>query len=140
MSLQFNYTTTSMLSNLYVTRKLNNMDKARMIKEERNNWTKIYYKILKELEVMIDMQKQVKDMVKMSGEINTIVTEIKKIILEAIINNQIKNTTNIAEISEDLQYIIQSNMEEQVFQIQRILANELDRYKGQGNTYVNKNI
>ena len=31
-------------------------------------------------------------------------------------------------------------MEEWVFQIQRMLADELDRYKGQENIYVNKNI
>jgi len=31
-------------------------------------------------------------------------------------------------------------MEDQAFQIQRILADELDRYKGRGNTYVDKNI
>ena len=36
--------------------------------------------------------------------------------------------------------MIQSNMEEWVFQIQRILADELDRYKEQGNTYINENI
>jgi len=31
-------------------------------------------------------------------------------------------------------------MDEQVFQIQRMLANKLDRYKGKGNNYVNENI
>ena len=31
-------------------------------------------------------------------------------------------------------------MKEQVFQVQRMLANELDRYKGRGNIYVDKNI
>jgi len=31
-------------------------------------------------------------------------------------------------------------MDEQVFQVQRMLANELDRYKGKGNKYVNDNI
>ena len=50
------------------------------------------------------------------------------------------NTTNIAGISEDLQYIVQSNMEDQVFQTQMMLADELDAYKGKGNRYVNENI
>ena len=43
--------------------------------------------ILKGLEMMINIQKQVKDMVKIAGEINMIVIEIEKIILEASINN-----------------------------------------------------
>jgi len=38
------------------------------------------------------------------------------------------NATNILGISEDLQYLIQSNMENWVFQIQRMLADELDAY------------
>ena len=50
------------------------------------------------------------------------------------------NATNIAGISEDLQYLVQSDIEDQTFQIQRMLADELDRYKGRGNTYVDKNI
>jgi len=52
------------LPNLYVIRKLNNMNEAKIMKEERNNWTKIYHKTLKGLEAMIDMQRQVKNMMK----------------------------------------------------------------------------
>jgi len=50
------------------------------------------------------------------------------------------NATNIAGISEDLQYLVQSNMEDRAFQIQRMLVDELDRYKGKENTYVDENI
>jgi len=50
------------------------------------------------------------------------------------------NTTNISQISEDLQYMVQSNMDERVFQIQRMLANKFDHYKEKGNRYVNDNI
>ena len=32
-----NYSTTSTFPNLYVTRKLNNMDKARLMKDKRND-------------------------------------------------------------------------------------------------------
>ena len=78
------------------------MDKAKIMKEERNNWMRIYYKMLKELEAMIDVQKQVKDMVKIAGEINITVIKIERIILEASINNQTINATNIVVISEDL--------------------------------------
>ena len=47
-----------------------------MMKEERNDWTKIYYKTLKGLETMIDVQKQVKDMIKIAAETNTMITEM----------------------------------------------------------------
>jgi len=39
--------------NFYISRQLNNMDKARIIKKEQDDWTRLYHKILKELEVMI---------------------------------------------------------------------------------------
>ena len=39
------------------------------------------------------------------------VTEIEGSILAASIDNQMMNTINIAGISEDLQYLVQSNME-----------------------------
>jgi len=66
---------------------------------------------------------------KIARETNMTITEIEETILKASINNWTMNATNILEISEDLQYLIQSNMEDQVFQIQRMLANELDAYK-----------
>ena len=50
------------------------------------------------------------------------------------------NIINITQISKDLQYLVQSNMDKRAFQIQRMLADELDRYKGRGNNYVDMNI
>ena len=50
------------------------------------------------------------------------------------------NATNISGISEDLRFLVQSDIEEQAFQVQKMLADELDRYKGRGNSYVNENI
>ena len=47
---------------------------------------------------------------------------------------------NILGILEDLQYLIQSNIEDQTFQIQRILADELDTYRERENSYVDNNI
>ena len=44
------------------------------------------------------------------------------------------------QISEDLQYVVQSDMDERAFQIQRMLADELDRYKGKDNKYMEENI
>ena len=41
-------------------------------------------------------------MMKIAGETNTIITEIEQTILQASINNQTMNATNILGISEDL--------------------------------------
>jgi len=76
----------------------------------------------------------------MAEKANTTITEIEGAILMVSINNRTMNTINIAKISEDLRYIVQSDIEERIFQIQRILADELDRYRGRGNSYVNNNI
>jgi len=51
---------------------------------------------------MIDVQKQVQDMMKIVEEANTTITEVEGTILKAIINNQTTNITNILGISEDL--------------------------------------
>ena len=77
---------------------------------------------------MIDVQKQVQEMMKIAGETNTTIKKIKETILKASINNRTMNAMNILEISEDLQYLIQSNMEDQIYQIQRMLADKLDTY------------
>ena len=79
-------------------------------------------------------------MKKLAGEANITVIEMEGSILVASINNQMTNTMNIVGISEYLWYLVQSNMEDQAFQIQRMLADELDKYKERGNTYVDENI
>ena len=89
---------------------------------------------------MIDIQKQVWNMMKIAEETNMTITEMEEIILQASINNQTMNTINILGILEDLQYLIQSNMEDWVFQIQRMLANKLDTYRSKENQYVDDNI
>jgi len=61
---------------------------------------------------MIDVQGQVREMMKIAREANTTVTEMESNILKASINNQTINATNIARISEDLQYLIQNNIED----------------------------
>ena len=62
MSLQItnnNYATILTFPNLYITRKLNNMDEAKVFKEEWDDWTRLYHKTLKGIEAMINTQKQV---------------------------------------------------------------------------------
>jgi len=135
-----NYTTAPTSPNPYISRKLNNMDQAQVMKKEREDWLRLYHKTLKRIEAMIDVQRIVKDMKKMAEETNTMIMKMEGTILMASINNRIVNTTNIVQISEDLRYLVQSNMDERAFQIQRMLADELDYYKGRGNKYMDDNI
>jgi len=107
-----NYTTAPASPNLYISRKLNNMDQAQVMKREREDWTRLYHKTLKGIEVMIDVQRMVKDLKKIAEETNMTITEIEGTILTASINNQMVNTTNITQISEDLRYMVQSDMDE----------------------------
>jgi len=82
----------------------------------------------------------VKNLKKMAEETNMMITEMKGTILMASINNRMVNTTNITQILEDLRYVVQSNMNEQALQIQRMLVDKLDQYKGKGNRYMEENI
>jgi len=106
------YTTVPTSPNPYVSRKLNNMDQAQVMKREREDWERTYHKTLKGLEVIIDMQRMIKDIKKLAEEANMTLTEAEGIILNASINNRTMNATNIMQILEDLQYMIQSDMEE----------------------------
>jgi len=81
-----------------------------------------------------------KDMKKLAEEASTTVAEIEGTILTASINNRTTKTMNITQMAEDLHYLIQSDMDNRAFQIQRRLADELNRYKGKGNRYVEENI
>ena len=101
---------------------------------------RLYYKTLKEIKAMIDVQRMMKDMKKIVEETNMTVTEIKETILIASINNQTTNATNITQMVEDLRYLIQSDMDDRALQIQRMLADKLDQYKEKGNKYVDENI
>jgi len=135
-----NYATALTSPNPYISRKINNMDQALVMKREREDWMRLYHKTLKGLETMIDVQRMTKDIKKLAEEANTILTEVEGTILTASINNRTTNATNLTQISEDLQYLVQSDMDERTFQIQRMLADELDRYKGKDNKYVEDNI
>ena len=90
--------------------------------------------------MMIDMQKMVKDIKKIAEVANMMITEMEGSILMASINNRTTNAMNILGISKDLLYLIQSDIEDQIFQIQRMLADKLDKYKIRGNSYVDNHI
>ena len=72
------------------------------MKKEREDWTRLYHKMLKGLETMIDVQRMVKDIKRLGEEANATITEVKESVLMASINNRPTNTTNIAQILEDL--------------------------------------
>ena len=120
------FATAPTFPNLYVLRRLNNIDQAQIIKREREDWERMYHKTLRGIEVMIDMQRMLKDMKKIAEETNTTVTEMEGTILTASTNNRTMNTTNITQIAEDLQYLIQSDMDDWALQVQRMLADKLD--------------
>jgi len=50
-----NFITASTSPNPYISRKLNNMDQAQVMKREREDWTRLYHKTLKRVETMIDV-------------------------------------------------------------------------------------
>jgi len=89
---------------------------------------------------MIDIQRMVKDIKRLAEEANTTIMEVEGSVLKASINNRTMNATNIAQILEDLWYLVQSDMNKQAFQIQRMLADKLNHYKERGNIYVDNNI
>ena len=72
------------------------------MKKKREDWMRLYHKTLKGLETMIDVQRMVKDIKRMAKEANTMITKIEEPVLTASINNRTTNTTNIAQILEDL--------------------------------------
>jgi len=123
------FVTAPTFPNPYISQKLNNMDQAQVIKREREDWMRGYHKTLKGIEATIDVQRMLKDMKKIAKETSMTVTEMEGTILTASVNNQTMNMTNITQIAEDLRYLVQSDMDERAFQVQKILADELDYYK-----------
>ena len=76
------------------------------MRKEREDWMRLYHKTLKRIEIMIDVQRMVKNIKKLAEKANTMIIEIEETILTVSINNRTMNATNIAGISEDLQYIV----------------------------------
>ena len=57
------------------------------MKRERKDWSRLYYKTLKGLKMMIDIQRMVKDIKKLAEEANTMIMEVEGSILTVSINN-----------------------------------------------------
>ena len=90
-----NYAIASTFPNPYISRRLNNMDQAQVMRKERKDWKRTYHKTLKRLEVMIDVQRVMKDIKKLAKKANTTVVEMEGTILTASANNRTSNATNI---------------------------------------------
>jgi len=93
------FTTTSTSPDPYISRRFNNMEEANLFKKECNNWTKIYHKLLQDIETMINVQKQVQNIIKLAEETNIIIIEMEGTILKASNNHQTLNAVNIFSIS-----------------------------------------
>ena len=78
------------------------MDQAQVMKRKREDWTRLYHKTLKGIEIMIDMQRMVKNIKKIAEETNITIMEMEGSILMASVNNRTINAMNISQISEDL--------------------------------------
>jgi len=99
----YNYYATAPASpNPYISRKLNNMNQAQVMKRKREDWSRLYHKMLKGVETMIDVQRLVKDIKKLVEKANTTMMEVKGSVLITSINNRVMNATNITQILEDL--------------------------------------
>ena len=72
------------------------------MKKKREDWMRLYHKTLKGIEVMIDVQRMVKDIKRMAEEANTTIMKIEGSILMASTNNRTTNAMNIMQISEYL--------------------------------------
>jgi len=116
------------------------MNLIKTINDEKKDWTKKYHKVIQGIERMVDMQMQLHNIMKLAEEANIQITEIKFTILQTSNNYQMQTAGDIFSISEDLQNIIQSDMENQVYHIQKLLADKLDNCKEKGNNYVKEHI
>ena len=105
------------------------MNLVKTINEEKKDWMKKYHKIIQEIKRMVNVQMQLQNIVKLVEEANIQIAEIESKILQASNNYQIQTVRDIFSISKGLQNIIQSNMENQAYHIQKLLADKLDNYK-----------
>ena len=89
---------------------------------------------------MANIQLQVQNIVKLAEVANTQLAEIEMTILQASNDYKTQNARDIFSISQDLQNIIQGDMENQVYHIQTLLVDKLDKCKGKGKAYAKEHI
>ena len=124
----------------YIACTVNNIDLIITLNNEKKNWTKKYYKIIRGLETMADIQHQLQNITQLAEVVNIQLVEIKTTILQASKIHKMQNRADIFSISQELQNIIQDNMENQAHHVQIFLADKLDNCKGKENIYADKYI
>ena len=134
------FTTAFTSPNPYITHTVNNLTLINSLTIKKKDWVKKYYRIIQGIEIMAHIQIQLQNIIKLAEVVNTQLAEIETMILQVSDSYKTQNTGNIFSISQDLQNIIQENMKNQVYHIQTLLANELDKYKGRGNAYAKEYI
>ena len=93
------FTTTPISPNPYVTYTLNNMNLVNTITQERKDQMKKYYKIIREIEQIVNMQLQVQNIIKLAEKANTQIAEIEMTILQASHNYRTQTAGDIFSIS-----------------------------------------
>ena len=82
------------------------MDLINTLTKERNDWMNKYHKIIQEIEIIVDIQLQLQNIIKLIEVVNTQMIEIETTILQASSNHKIQMVEDIFSISEYLQNII----------------------------------
>ena len=129
IQIAYQFITTPTSFNLYIIRTVNNLVLINTLTNEKKDWMKKYYKIIRGIETMADIQLQLQNIVKLAEVANIQLAKIKITILQASDIYKIQIVGDIFSILEDLQNIIQGDIETQAYHTQTLLADELDRYK-----------
>jgi len=124
MAQQFTIVPTS--PNPYVSCTINNMDLIITLNNEKKDWIRRYYKIIRGLETMANIQLQLQNIIWLAKVADTQLAEVKTTILQASDIYKMQTRGDIFSILEELQNIIQGEMEKQLYHIQVLLADELD--------------
>ena len=83
---------------------------------------------------MANIQLQIQNIIRLAEVANTQLVKIKTTILQVSKTYKIQMAGDIFSISEDLQNITQGDIKNQVYYIQALLADELDKCKEKRNT------
>jgi len=96
------FTTTSISFNPYISCIVNNIDLITTLNNKRKDWTKKYYKIIKEIKTIANIQIQLQNIVKLVKVANMQLAEIETTILQESGEYRTQAARDIFSISEDL--------------------------------------
>ena len=139
IQMAYQFTTTPISPNSYISCTINNINPIVILNNKKKDWIKKCHKIIWGIQTIANIQPQLQNVIKLADVANMQLAEIKTTILQASNIYRTQIAGNIFSIS-DLWDIIQENMENQVYYIQTLLADELDKYRGKGIYYANNYI